>query len=133
MSFFQWQDSMSVGIDQIDKQHMQLVSLIDELYNAMSKGQAKDELDRIFNELFDYTKTHFFSEEKLMFVHQYKDYENHKKEHEKFVEEIKEQKHMFDQGDHKIAIKVANFLKDWLTNHIMKSDQKYAPYLNGTT
>jgi len=129
MSFFQWKDSMSVGIDEIDKQHMHLVSLIDDLYNAMSQGQGQNELDRIFQELFDYTKTHFFTEEKHMFVHQYPGYEEHKQEHEKFVEKIKSYKETFDAGDQKAAVKVANFLKDWLTNHIMKTDQQYGPYL----
>jgi hemerythrin-like metal-binding protein len=129
MSFFQWKDSMSVGIDEIDKQHMHLISLIDDLYNAMAKGKGQQELATMFNELFDYAKTHFFSEEKYMFVHKYPGYEDHKKEHEKFIEEVKSYKKLFDEGDQKAAIKVANFLKDWLTNHIMKTDQEYAPYL----
>ena len=129
MSFFQWKDSMSVGIDEIDKQHMQLVSLIDDLYNAMAQGKGQEELNNIFGELFDYAKTHFFTEEKYMFVHQYQGYEAHKKEHEKFIEEIKSYKKTFDEGDNKASIKVANFLKDWLTNHIMNTDQQYGPYL----
>ncbi|MGM0498451.1 MAG: bacteriohemerythrin [Bacteroidota bacterium] len=129
MSFFQWKDSMSVEIDEIDKQHMQLVSLIDNLYNAMAQGKGQEELDTIFGELFDYAKTHFFTEEKYMFVHQYPGYEEHKKEHEKFIEEVKSYKKTFDEGDYKASVKVANFLKDWLTNHIMKTDQQYGPYL----
>jgi len=129
MSFFQWKDSMAVDIDEIDQQHMQLVSLIDDLYNAMAKGQAKDELDHIFNELFDYTKTHFFTEEKLMFVYQYDKYQEHKKEHENFVEEIKKRKAEFDKGDYKTSVKLANYLKEWLTSHIMETDQQYAPLL----
>ena len=129
MSFFQWKDSMSVGIDEIDKQHMQLVSLIDDLYNAMAQGKGQEELNNIFGELFDYAKNHFFTEEKYMFVHQYQGYEAHKKEHEKFIEEVKSYKKAFDEGDNKTSIKVANFLKDWLTNHIMNTDQQYGPYL----
>lgn len=129
MSFFQWKDSMSVGIDEIDKQHMQLVSLIDDLYNAMAQGKGQEELNNIFRELFDYAKTHFFTEEKYMFVHQYQDYEAHKKEHEKFIEDVKSYKKTFDEGDNKASVKVANFLKDWLTNHIMNTDQQYGPHL----
>jgi hemerythrin-like metal-binding protein len=129
MSFIQWNDSMSVGIDEIDTQHMQLVSLINDLYSAMSKGQGKEQLNEIFNELFDYAKTHFFAEEKLMFVHGYQGYDQHKDEHKKFVEDIKKYKGKFEGGDSKASIEVANFLKDWLINHIMKTDQQYAPYL----
>jgi len=129
MVFIQWNNSMSVGIEEIDQQHKKLVSLIDDLYQAMSKGKGKEELEIIFKELFDYVKTHFFAEEKLMFVHHYDGYEGHKREHQKFVEQLKKYKEKFDQGDRKVAIEVSKFLKEWLINHIMKTDQQYAPYL----
>jgi len=129
MSFIQWKDSMAVEIDEIDTQHMQLVQLINDLYSALSLGKGKQQLNEIFDELFDYAKTHFFSEEKLMFVHGYNGYEEHKKEHERFVDEIKKYKGKFESGDSKTSIEVAQFLKDWLINHIMKTDQQYAPYL----
>jgi hemerythrin-like metal-binding protein len=129
MSFIQWKDSMAVDIDEIDTQHMQLVQLINDLYSALSQGKGRQQLNEIFDELFDYAKTHFFSEEKLMFVHGYSGYKEHKKEHERFVEQIKKYKGKFDSGDSKTSIEVAQFLKDWLINHIMKTDQQYAPYL----
>ncbi|MFP4526410.1 MAG: bacteriohemerythrin, partial [Bacteroidales bacterium] len=96
MSFIQWKDSMATDIDEIDTQHMQLVSLINDLYEAMSKGQGKEKLNEIFNELFDYAKTHFFTEEKLMLVYGFPGYEEHKKEHQNFVEEIKKYKGKFE-------------------------------------
>ncbi|MFP4019334.1 MAG: bacteriohemerythrin [Bacteroidales bacterium] len=129
MSFIQWKDSMATDIDEIDTQHMQLVSLINDLYEAMSKGQGKEKLNEIFNELFDYAKTHFFTEEKLMLVYGFPGYEEHKKEHQNFVEEIKKYKGKFEGGESKTSIEVAKFLKEWLVNHILKTDQKYAPYL----
>ncbi|MFO8235878.1 MAG: bacteriohemerythrin [Bacteroidales bacterium] len=129
MSFIQWKYSMATNIDEIDTQHMQLVSLINDLYEAMSKGQGKEKLNEIFNELFDYAKTHFFSEEKLMLIYGFPGYEDHKKEHQNFVEEIKKYKDKFEGGDSKTSIEVANFLKKWLVNHILKTDQQYAPYL----
>ena len=30
-----------------------------------------------------------------------------------------------------ISIEVMNFLKDWLSNHILGSDKRYGPFLNG--
>jgi hemerythrin-like metal-binding protein len=129
MIFFQWNESLSVGIEKIDMQHKKLISLINDLYQAMTSGKGKEELDKIFKELFDYVKTHFFDEEKLMFVHHYEGYEAHKREHQKFSEQLKKYKEKFDKGDRKIAIEVSDFLKEWLVNHIMKTDQQYAPYL----
>ncbi|MFP4448322.1 MAG: bacteriohemerythrin [Bacteroidales bacterium] len=129
MSFIQWTDSMATDIDEIDTQHMQLVSLTNDLYEAMSKGQGKEKLNEIFNELFDYAKNHFFTEEKLMLVYAFPGYEEHKKEHQNFVEEIKKYKGKFEGGESKTSVEVAKFLKEWLVNHILKTDQQYTPYL----
>jgi hemerythrin len=34
-----------------------------------------------------------------------------------------------DTGDFMIGVEVLAFLKDWLTNHIMKSDMAYSDFL----
>ena len=35
MAFFEWNDSYSVGVVEIDRQHQRLIDFIDQLYEAM--------------------------------------------------------------------------------------------------
>lgn len=125
MGFLDWQDSYNLGISEIDNQHKKLVSLIVKLYDAMSQAKANDVVGPILNELLMYTRTHFTTEEKYFEQFGYADTANHKLEHEKFVAKVKDFKDKFDSGKVGISIQLMNFLKDWLLNHILKTDKNY--------
>lgn len=124
----EWTDELNVGIQEIDEQHKVLVNLINELYGAMIKGGTKETNGEILNRLVDYTKTHFIVEESLMRILGYEDYDAHKKRHDDFVGQLGELKRTYDQGQAHISMELMNFLKDWLSGHIMKTDKEYAPY-----
>jgi len=38
MALFDWNDQLSVGVAEIDKQHQELVKLINDLHEAMREG-----------------------------------------------------------------------------------------------
>ncbi len=131
MAFIEWSDRLSVGIPSIDTQHKQLVSIINKLYEAMSTGKANAIMGDLFNELVKYTQFHFANEENLFKTHGYPQAEQHKKEHAALVKQAAELQEKFKSGSVTISLTVANFLKDWLNNHIVVSDKAYAPYLIG--
>ncbi|MCX8065667.1 MAG: bacteriohemerythrin [Candidatus Hydrogenedentes bacterium] len=129
MAFFEWNENLSVGILQLDTQHKTLVNMINNLYEAMSMGKGKDTLPKIIKEMSAYAVSHFSSEEKLMQMYEYPEYESHKKEHELFVKKIQEFKTEINKGNITITLNIANFLKSWLVNHIQGTDKKYSPFL----
>lgn len=47
-------------------QHKKLVSMVNEMYQAMSQGKGNDVVGKVLNDLIAYTRTHFAAEEKLM-------------------------------------------------------------------
>ncbi|MGA2938094.1 MAG: hemerythrin domain-containing protein [Syntrophobacteraceae bacterium] len=63
MALIQWNDSLSVNVVDIDKQHQKLVGMINELNDAMRQGKGKDALGKIVNGLIIYAGTHFKTEE----------------------------------------------------------------------
>lgn len=125
MSIIKWSDDYSVGVKQIDDQHKKLVELINRLFDAMSLGKGREVMASVFEELRKYTTNHFYTEEKLMVVYGYSEYENHKKKHEDLLNQVNELKSKFDNGDMRITLEVIDFLKAWLINHIQKEDQQY--------
>lgn len=130
MTFFTWNENMSVGILQLDIQHKNLINMINNLYDAMSTGKGKEILPNILKEMSAYAVSHFSTEEKFMQQYGYPEYETHKKEHELFVKKVQEFNREFAKGNISITLNVANFLETWLSNHIQNTDKKYGPFLN---
>ena len=129
MELIKWTEKYSVGMDEIDNQHKGLVIIIKEVFNLMSEGQAKNKLNEIFDHLTDYTKKHFYTEEKMMIKYAYSSYDEHVEEHSKFIDKLESLKSEFKDGKVTISLEVLSLLKDWLLNHILISDKKYAPIL----
>jgi hemerythrin-like metal-binding protein len=130
MSLLTWSSAFSVGVKEIDDQHKKLVDMANRLNDAMQIGQGKEALAKILNELVDYTVYHFGTEEKLMDKHQYPNQVAHKGEHKKLIAEVSAFKGKFDKGDAAITSEIMNFLRDWLTKHILQSDKLFAKDLN---
>lgn len=130
MSFFDWKPEYSVNIREIDQQHQKLVSMLNELYEAMGKGEGRAALGRVLKDLAGYTKTHFATEERLMKSHGYPGFEIHKGKHEKMTETVLQKVAKFESQELTNLVEVSQFLKDWLKKHIMKTDMEYSAFLN---
>jgi hemerythrin-like metal-binding protein len=124
MALISWSNMLSTGIAEQDTQHKKLIDLINQLNDAMQAGHSADVLGKVLSELVNYTVFHFGYEEKLMAQYKYEDTPAHKLEHAKFVQTAGDLKKKFDAGNAVISVEIMNFLRDWLTNHIMKTDKK---------
>ena len=131
MAFFSWDEKYSVNIPEVDAQHKKLVSMVNDLFEAMNTGKGNDVLENILSGLVDYSKTHFSTEERLMKTCEYPYYLDHKKSHDDFASLALDLKQQFDNGNVMLSVKVGKFLKGWLVNHILGEDKKYVPFLNG--
>lgn len=130
MELIDWKDDYLVHIGEIDEQHKRLVNIINKLIEAMDEGQGCEMLETVFKELIEYTQTHFANEENLMESHGYPDLSGHKELHKNLVAQVVDLQKQFESGRIMITMQVMKFLKDWLVNHIMSIDKKYAPFLN---
>lgn len=131
MSYWTWDSSLEIGIPVIDAQHRKIVDYINELNAAIGK-HSNSEVERIINELVDYTVTHFAFEEQLMEQGGYTYLETHKKVHVNFTHRISDYQERFRAGED-VSRKLLNDLKIWLTNHIQRDDTDYAPFVRKNT
>ena len=129
MAIIQWDSKYSVQNAKIDEQHRKLITLINELFEAMKIGKGNEALGSIFQGIVSYTKTHFAYEEQLMQKFNYPELRSHKQEHQKLISETEALLLKFNQNQAGIATKVGNFLKSWIVNHIQQVDKKYSGYL----
>ncbi|TGL44595.1 bacteriohemerythrin [Leptospira perdikensis] len=137
-----WDSKYETNISEIDSQHKKLFRLInniEEVYDENKhhlSGKTKILIDAV-SELEDYTLSHFLIEERVMELNQYPDLEAHILQHNKFTDKILDLKNRLNQGDlHSsdglldVFFKdLIEFLRAWLTNHILKEDMDYKPFI----
>ncbi len=128
MSFFEWDDKLSINVPDIDNQHKKLIAIINLLHQKTMDNAQNDAINKIINELVDYTKYHFSYEEEQFDRIGYPETISHKREHNIFVKKINKYKKKSDSGELILSVSLSEFLKDWLFNHIMRTDQRYVEY-----
>lgn len=123
MSALTMNKNLILNYSKIDNDHQKLFDLISQLAAAMKAGEGKQACGAVINELTSYTKTHFSMEEALMSRHGYPQAAAHKMEHDKFIKSIIDFKNKFDAGSGIVTVEILTFLRDWLSNHIQKTDK----------
>ncbi len=123
-----WTDALSVGIEEIDAQHKELVKLINQLHNVIWEKRGTVVCMEILDKLVEYTRVHFAVEESLMRILRYPDYEPHRQEHEKLIAQVVELQRKLKSGEENVSFELMRFLKNWLIRHIVGTDKAYTPY-----
>ncbi len=128
--FIQWSDIFKVNIRDIDDQHKELFRLVNGLYKGWKENRPKEEVGKLLNGLINYTATHFKTEEDYFDKYGYPESSPHKEAHKALVKQALELKEKFEKGELKLNIETMNFLKNWLNNHILRTDKRYTSFLN---
>jgi hemerythrin len=126
--FIEWSSELSVGIEEIDAQHMVLVNLLNQIHEAIQQRQAAEVTGEIIRQLGEYTRVHFAVEESLMRILHYPEYERHKEEHDRLIEQLEGFRVKLGSGKSSVSFELAHFLKIWLTKHIMEADKRYTAH-----
>lgn len=128
MSKIEWKQSYSVGIDEIDEQHKELIALINDLQEALDQSKGNEVISDIINKVVDYTHYHFDHEEKLLEKKSYPDLAEHKKVHAQYRADMQQLKEQFESSDMFFKPKLVRKLMMWLRTHIMETDMRYSQH-----
>jgi len=129
MTQFSWTDDLYTGSTLIDGDHHKLVDLVNALFQSMQNGQGNGRMSQAMDDLIAYTREHFGREEAEMQRIQYVAAIAHKAEHTKLQKQLTELKEMLDAGGRINVPAVADFLSEWLREHILAADMKFAAAL----
>lgn len=129
MSLFLWNDKLSVHHPVIDRQHRELFRLAECLHDAMMRGAGRPQLSETLAELVECARHHVQTEEALMRSSSYAAYAEHKKEHDKLIQQITDLQAGFNAGSVTITVAVMLFLRNGLEHHIVEADQKVGAHL----
>ena len=132
MPFYAWSESMSVGVALLDSDHKALIETINRLHDAVEDGDEPGILDGIFDSLVAYVEHHFAREERIMEVCGYPAAAEHAAEHLRFVQDMRYTRDRYFRGEEAgIGRELLDYLKGWLTHHILVEDMAYRPYTEG--
>jgi hemerythrin len=128
----QWQESLSIGVLEIDIQHKLLFEKFNDFLLACQSETDHDSVHRLFWFLEAYTVTHFSDEEKLMQRLGYPDYLNHRKKHLEFRAEIgRIKENLRAEGPTQgLVSSLTSFISDWLVQHISNMDRAIARFVH---
>ena len=131
MPFMEWNERMTVGIAHFDDEHKQLISMLNDLFDAIQAGRGKQALGATLDSLIDYTKTHFANEEHYLKKFDYQSYDAHKMEHDALTKQVIDIQRKYHAGaTSQLSLDVMSFLRIWLVKHIQGTDRLYVEFLH---
>ncbi len=130
MAFLSWHERYSVGHAELDAEHKRLFELVNH-FDDVIQMELAGELGLILDDIVSSTVAHFRREEDLMKQAGFPRLAEHKDMHDELINQIKEVRITMKKGGHVGTKSVVRFLADWLTNHIIREDMEYKPYLKG--
>ncbi len=123
-----WDESMSVGVASIDKQHQFLINLINRVHYAIEAYRPRDIVDALLA-MKSYAEVHFDEEEKLMEEAGYPDLEKHRRIHHSFFHKTESFLSELEESPLAICTETGHYLTRWLMDHIKGEDRGYIPYV----
>jgi hemerythrin len=131
-----WTENLKVGIKDFDDDHRRVLRIINDLHHAIQDAVVTGKIEPIemeiaLHRLDNYIRYHCAQEELCMQLTRYPELEEHKKEHQKLNILIGDLHDRFcNSTDPKDAAEIAQFVSDWLIDHIFVTDRKYTAHLN---
>ena len=110
----------------MDGEHRVQVGLINALCDAVESEKSANEVGRILEQLVDYCKVHFMSEELLMRLDSYDGFEEHVEDHAQMIEALEAIAKNQGAGNAKLIPGQARSLLGFLLRHIETRDASYA-------
>jgi hemerythrin-like metal-binding protein len=124
MSPIAWRPEFSVGNPAVDHEHRELVDLVNETAAAILDRKPDADIQRGFGDLLRAISAHFALEEQQMLAHGYDQREQHKADHERLLDDLRD---IMDDSGHspdESADRLAKVLEAWFANHFSTHDSR---------
>lgn len=126
-----WNDNLLIGVEEVDKQHKELVHMIENFFESCTNRFPQERLLTMLEFLETYVVEHFRDEEALQEKIGFPGLEEHRKIHESFNLTLCNLKVKLQTGS-QISLLIDEMntnLSRWLIKHIMEEDQKIGEYM----
>jgi hemerythrin len=131
MSLMEWRDEFHIGIAEVDHEHREMISLINELHDEALKGGSAERVAAALGEINVRVAAHFALEEKNMELLGYAGYAAHKTDHERLLDEIAGiMDDVYETGRYDATVLSAR-MSAWFGRHFRTLDADLHRWLEG--
>jgi len=124
METIKWNESLSVGVKEMDQQHQKLIGMINRLIEEQHTLTEPSTIAELLTEMTDYAREHFRAEEYLMAEYGYERLRQQVHAHQAFIDKTIEFMEA-EVGPNILSVALLEYLGSWLTNHILNEDMQY--------
>ncbi len=125
MEMIKWDARLSVGSDVLDRQHQDIIKIINQLIDQPDEAFGAKPVTKILNDLVYHVRLHFWTEEKILDEKGYDDLKTHKNEHTEYRIEFVSLSFDLIRETKKEPQDLKKFLCRWWKNHILHNDLAY--------
>ena len=130
MSLIEWKPEFETGVESVDFEHREMIDLINRLHDRLGAPESKDAVADFLGEIYARISAHFALEESLMRERDYDGFAEHKADHERLLDEIRNI--MDAHEDDRYADVEATLgaeLERWFAEHFRTQDARLAAAL----
>jgi len=129
MVLIEWRESFRVGVPAVDTEHRELIELINETYARVRADEPDSTILDFLGEIYARIAAHFALEERLMREQNYDQYEDHKADHERLLDEIRDIMDEYEDGILVSEEDLSRRLETWFTEHFRTRDARLHKFL----
>jgi hemerythrin-like metal-binding protein len=122
MTLLEWREEFSVGVPAVDHEHRLLLGLVNEIHQHLTVGEHLEDPEGALGELYAEINAHFALEEKGMREQGYARYRQHKEDHQRLLDEIRDLMDLYAGGILGDEGPFAARLAHWFAHHFQHED-----------
>jgi hemerythrin len=124
MSYLEWKEQYSVGIESMDVEHQEMIELINSVYAELEGRRDADAIEDFLGEVHSTISSHFALEERIMREAGYGEYLEHKDDHETLLDQILDMMDAsFEDTESGLAL-LEESLSSWFGKHFSTFDAR---------
>ncbi len=124
MSLIAWDEKFSVGVAAVDHEHRELIGLVNAAYERLRLPDMEGEIMDFLGDIHAKISAHFALEEQIMRAKNYDQYAEHKADHERLLDEIRDIMDDYEDDDFFSEDQFAQQLGSWFTGHFRTHDAR---------
>ena len=129
-----WTDYLSVGVPEMDEEHRQFISRVNDLNKAIIESEDKKTVERMMDLMLIEAAHHFWHEQELLARWNYPETAAHTAKHAELTAQFDRTMTEFEESDISFVWALKGLrLKNLLVEHLLKEDMKYRDFLRGET
>lgn len=130
MNVIEWNESLAIGVPEIDGDHEILVDHTNQLFVACFAGQGPAVLADLLRRLADYTQSHHRREEAIMAARKYPGLPAHRADHLRLEDWLERARgRLTARIDHDLSMETLIFLRNWVQSHLRGHDKSFGRFL----